>query len=108
MLTTFQKAELLANYLKQNQRESDQVIDNVLNKLFDRERQALQRQSRELQNELADFEQRYGLPSVDFFEKFSSGKMGDALDFVDWAAAWQVYQTTRNALEILSVEHRVA
>jgi hypothetical protein len=41
--------------------------------------------------ELAAFENRYGMTSVEFFDKVQRGKIGDAIDFLDWSATWQMY-----------------
>jgi len=104
MLTTIDKAEKLAQYLKLHQRQADPVIDNVLEKLLDRERQQLFKQRDELQVELEQFEQQYGLSSAEFYARFERGEMGDDLDFVDWSGAWRVYQTVLDSLAMLKVE----
>jgi len=31
------------------------------------------------------------MTSVEFFDKFQQGKIGDAIDFLDWSATWQMY-----------------
>ena len=104
MLTIIQKAEKLVGYLKIQSRQSDTVIDNVLDKLFDRERQRLLIQQDEWRNELTQFEEQYQLSSADFYQKFARGEMGDEIDFVDWAAAWRVYQTILRSLNFVSLE----
>ena len=38
-----------------------------------------------LQQELAAFEERYGLASADFLEQYQAGKMGDSRDVMRWA-----------------------
>jgi len=38
-----------------------------------------------LQQELAAFEERYGLASSDFLERYQAGKMGDSRDHMRWA-----------------------
>lgn len=103
-MTTIEKAEKLAQYLKLHHRETDPVIDNVLDKLLDRERQNLIKQRDELRVELKQFEQQYGTTSSDFYAQFERGEMGDDLDFVDWSGAWRVYQTVQDSLAILEPE----
>jgi hypothetical protein len=99
METTFEKAERLTYYLKAHRRESDALIDPVLDKLIDQERRALLRQRDELRAELDQFEELYGLRSDQFAQKFEQGNMGDDFDFFDWAATWNMYQTILESLE---------
>jgi hypothetical protein len=68
METTIDKAERLTRFLKVHRRESDAVIDPVLDKLLDRERQALSKQRDELRVELDQFESQYGLKSPEFYK----------------------------------------
>ncbi|GAB4423126.1 MAG: hypothetical protein Kow0031_01500 [Anaerolineae bacterium] len=102
-MTTIEKAEKLTEYLKLNHRDNDPVVDSVLDKLLDRERQQLLKQSAELESELAQFEQQYGMASPEFCVKFENGELGDNLDFVDWLGAWRVYQTVQNSLGLLPI-----
>ncbi len=103
-MTTIEKAEKLVYYLRLHRREADTVIDNVLDKLLDRERQVLRKQRDELSSELDQFEQQYALSSTEFYEKFEHGEMGDEIDFVDWAGAWGVYQTVLKSLAAIQTE----
>ncbi len=101
METTIDKAERFAYYLKTHRRQSDALIDTVLDKLLDRERQSLLKQRAELRAELDQFESQYALKSSELYEKFQRGEMGDDMDFVDWSAVWRVYQTILKSLETL-------
>ena len=102
MLTTIEHAEKLTRFVKRQRRSADPVIDGVLDKLLERERQAYAQQAQELRAELAEFERTYGMRSSEFYASFEAGLAGDSLDFVDWAAAWRCYQTIRQTLAILS------
>lgn len=103
-MTTIEKAEKLVDYLRLHHREADTVIDKVLDKLFDRERQVLLEQRDELSSELVQFERQYALNSDEFYEKFEHGEMGDEIDIVDWAGAWRVYQTVLKSLATIQIE----
>ncbi len=103
-MTTIERLERFLRYLQSHQREIDPVIDNVVDKLLDRERQQLLKQRDELRRELEQFEQQYGLASVEFYTRFERGEMGDDLDFVDWSGAWRVYQTVSDSLALLKAE----
>lgn len=40
---------------------------------------------------LQQFEDKYGMSTVEFYAGFVAGKMGDARDFIKWAGAFQSY-----------------
>lgn len=45
-----------------------------------------------LQQFLAENEQRFGMSSAKFFERFSRGEMGDHPDYILWAGAYEIYR----------------
>ena len=49
--------------------------------------------------DLAQYEQRYGMESVDFSERFQRGEMGDAVDYVRWATKYRMYEEMRAEIE---------
>ena len=101
METTVTKIKRLSYFLETHHRYSDAVIDPVVDKLLDRERQTIIKQRDEIRADLDQFEQRYRIESSEFNEKFMRGEMGDDIDFVDWSGTWRVYQTTLNSLASL-------
>ncbi len=101
METTIEKSRRLTHFLATHHRESDAIIDSILDKLIDRERQALVKQRNEIHAELDQFERQYGLESSEFYEKFERGEMGDDMDFFDWSGTWRVYQTVLKSLQSL-------
>jgi hypothetical protein len=107
-MTTIERVERLLYYLKLHHRETDPVIDSVLDKLLERERHNLLKQRDELRVELDDFEQRYGLASAEFYIKFEHGELGDNIDFIDWSGAWRVYKTVLDSLNLLKAEPSAA
>lgn len=46
----------------------------------------------QLVRDLMRFELQYGLNSSDFFRRFEAGEMGDAIDFMQWANKYEMYQ----------------
>ncbi len=68
----------------------------MLGKLFDvtlsRHRQRLKR----YEHDFADFENRYQMDSDTFYKRFEAGKLGDAMDFFEWAG---LYELRRDLLE---------
>jgi hypothetical protein len=49
--------------------------------------------------DLAQYEQRYGMESAAFSERFQRGEMGDALDYVRWATKYRMYEEMRAEIE---------
>lgn len=64
---------------------SDTELDLILGKLLDltlsQHRQRLERYERDLRN----FEQQYSMDSSTFYQRFTAGELGDAMDLCEWA-----------------------
>lgn len=45
--------------------------------------------SSDLKRELEAFEEKYGMSSAQFYEKFQAGAMGDSADVVLWAGTYE-------------------
>lgn len=41
--------------------------------------------------ELQQFEKKFGMSSIEFYEKFRAGKMGDKADIMRWAGEYEAY-----------------
>lgn len=41
---------------------------------------------------LTENEQRFGMSSAKFFERFSRGEMGDNADYILWAGAYEIFK----------------
>lgn len=55
----------------------------------------------QLVRDLMRFELQYGLNSQDFFSRFKTGEMGDAIDFMRWANKYEMYQEMKGNMEHL-------
>lgn len=64
------------------------VLDKLLNVISEQHRSLFNR----YQVDLQDFEARYGIPSVEFYQKFERGELGDAMDFFEWAGLFELQQ----------------
>jgi hypothetical protein len=89
--TTLGKVRLFGRYLEMAHSGAGTTLDTVLDKLLERKRAELTQHWDEMRAELAALESQYGMTSVEFFDKFQQGKIGDAIDFLDWSATWQMY-----------------
>lgn len=104
MLTTLEKVQRFEQYLRLTHGQSDSVLDTVLDKLLERKRSELARHRDEMRGELAAFEDRHGMTSREFYEKFERGEVGDAIDYFDWSATWKMYTSVLKYIEALSGE----
>lgn len=53
----------------------------------------------ELAQQLAFMENKYGMKSADFYEKYNKGEMGDDVDFVWWASLYDLFTDLRGQIE---------
>ena len=61
----------------------------------------------DLTRTLARLEEKYGMTSAEFFEKFSRGEMGDNVEMVKWAGHYHMYLDLKRNIE-LSLEQVLA
>jgi hypothetical protein len=59
---------------------------------------------RDLDRDLKEFEQQYGLSSTEFFQLWQEGKMADSADFMDWNALYKMACEVRQRLAFLQGE----
>ena len=77
------------------------LTKRTLEKLLRHEADACQAQLRQLQADLAEFEQKYQRSSTEFYEQFQAGHMGDAMDYVEWASLIQMADNLTKRLRLL-------
>ncbi len=53
----------------------------------------------ELVEELILYEQKYGVKSPIFYDKFMRGEMGDDMDFIGWAGAYKRFSRLKERIE---------
>lgn len=49
--------------------------------------------------DLAQWELRYSMTSESFYARFEAGELGDEIDLIRWATAYEVYQESKAELE---------
>ncbi|HEX6386052.1 MAG TPA: hypothetical protein VF177_15385 [Anaerolineae bacterium] len=58
-----------------------------------------------LERELITLEQKYGLSSAEFYNQYQSGKLGDAMDFIQWAGLYRLHSRLKklisNSLDVV-------
>jgi hypothetical protein len=40
---------------------------------------------------LKQFEKKFGMSTIEFYQKFRAGKMGDSMDVIEWAGLYEAY-----------------
>lgn len=101
-MTTLDKLEILQRIYSQAGYGSD-IADRTLDKLIEHEIVIAQKEAADLQAELQAFETQYQMSSEDFHRSFRAGEMGDAVDFVEWSAFYQMWTSVQKRLEILKL-----
>jgi hypothetical protein len=72
----------------------DAFISQTISKLVAYKIQTYINEIKKLDKELKRFERHYKMESSVFLIKFQEGKIGDSMDFIEWASLYQM----RNAL----------
>lgn len=64
----------------------------------------LKKSIRTIERDFGNFEQTYNMSSQEFYEKFSTGELGDDNDdFLQWAGEYEIWQDQKQELEALAV-----
>lgn len=68
--------------------ELDRMVGKLLEVALSQHKLRLQR----YEQELREFEQRYGMESAAFYQQFAAGELGDAIDFFEWSGLYELRQ----------------
>jgi len=63
---------------------------------------------RDLERDLRELEQQYGMSSEQFIHRWKTGEMADTADFMDWNALYQMAIEVRARLDLLRGEAEAA
>lgn len=81
-----------------------EVAERTIEKLFALEREDSLQHLKELEQDLAVFEQQYGMDSSTFYARYSSGELGDQMDFIEWASLVQMAENLKKRLALLDTD----
>lgn len=70
----------------------DQTLNLVLDKLIGVIQERYVTQLNQYQTDLQSFENRYGMSSQEFYNQFEAGRLGDDMDFFEWAGLFELEQ----------------
>ena len=100
--STLDKLRILELFYRQGY-QSD-VIDRALDKIIALENAQTRQELTTLQVRLEAFEREYQMSSDDFYGRFHAGELGDAADFFEWSAFYDMAQILRQRLQQLEIE----
>jgi hypothetical protein len=69
----------------------DVVISQTIDKMLDYKVQKYDEDIKRLDRELKRFERKYKKDSSVFLNEFKKGKLGDKMDFIEWASLYQMH-----------------
>ncbi len=79
----------------------DDFMDRASDKLLAQQRAEDEISLNVLYGDLEELEQRYGMSSDEFAQRYRQGAMGDDADFVEWNAVFRMYTKVQNRLSLL-------
>jgi hypothetical protein len=99
-ISVSKRLELLAVLYKKH--PASDFMARTVDKMLEYEVQISREQLTELQHDLADYEQQYGLTSSEFYQQFQSGETDDCMDYVEWASLFQMAENLQERLYLLA------
>jgi len=104
MSTVLEKVKRLEQYISADENAVDQVVEQTLDKLLEREASRLENVKTRLETQISTFERAYGMPTGEFYSRFENGELGDAMDFFEWSATFEMLQNLEKRLTLLESE----
>ncbi len=101
MSSVLEKMRKLEKHIAADTAAIDPVLELTLDKLLAREIARATAQKETLAAQIAQFEAQYQLSSADFSAQFRAGTLGDAVDFIEWAATLEMLQHVNDRLASL-------
>ncbi len=96
-----EKVKRLERYLATDEAAADRVVEQTVDKLLEREATRLTELKARLEQQLGDFEKQYAMKTPDFYARFEHGELGDATDFVEWSATYEMVENLNKRLALL-------
>lgn len=70
----------------------DSFVSQSISKMLDYKIKEYGEEIKRLNKELRMFERTYGMKSLVFYRKFSEGRLGDNMDFIEWSSIYQMHK----------------
>lgn len=79
----------------------DDYLSRSIGKIIEYEKEKTSKNVQTLKNDIELFERKYTMSSIEFFEKFEKGELGDNEDYFEWSALFQMYRRSVDLLGTL-------
>ena len=79
-----------------------ELMDYTVDKLFSVEATEARQDIEELSADLSAYEERFGMTSEAFYQRFEAGEMGDSADFIEWASFYDMFLNAKKRLQAVS------
>ncbi len=89
MKRTLSKVKNLEKFIEKH--GEDPFISQSISKMLDYKIKHYEAEIKRLDKELKTFERTYGMKSSVFFKKFSEGRLGDDMNFIEWSSLYQIH-----------------
>ena len=94
MEQTLEKVKNLEKFIQKH--GEDSLISQAISKMLDYKIQQYNKEIKRLDRALRKFERLNNKDSSVFFKEFKKGRLGDDMDFIEWAS---LYQMRNNLIE---------
>jgi len=84
-------------FTKHNWPQSSEEFKRILSEAWERSRPM--DDFVELVRELMLLEQKHGLDSAEFYDRYQQGKMGDDAEIMHWASSYEIYREMKEELD---------
>ncbi len=95
-MTISEKLNLLQQVIAE-----DDALNRTLDKLLDVTRAQYQSKLEKYDAALRTFETQYGMQSEEFYAKFETGELGDAMDFFEWSGIVELRRDIQQKIDQL-------
>ena len=97
-MNALRKLEVLKDAYS-DEAELDLILGKLLDVSLSQHRLRLERYERDL----GEFEQRYGMESAAFYQRFEAGELGDTMDFFEWAGLYELREDISRKIQRLEL-----
>ena len=104
MQQTLLKVKNLEKFIQKH--GDDTFISQTISKIMDYKIHKYSEEIKRLDKELKRFERSYKKESVVFLKEFKEGKLGDKMDFVEWASLYRMRNRLLEKKAELEIKNR--
>ncbi|MDA0746562.1 MAG: hypothetical protein O2954_08575 [bacterium] len=101
MSDALKKIKRLEQYIAVANATVDPILDQTLGKLLAREIEHMHKLKSRLEAQIKAFEEKFGMQSACFYTQYNQGKLGDEMDFIEWASTIDMLKNTQKRLNAL-------